>query len=172
MSTENKWNDEDMNKSYVAGQVNALKGKMEWKDWTAWLDGYSIKKQPYTPAQIEQQMDQAKLWLAVLGIDILLLNKMVILTFLALCSLKPDMKFWQATTTNMSLTKDIMKFVADNYNLVYKSNTRESFRRDGINLLLNHDIIDLNPGNPHLGPNSPHTHYAIKKRIINKLQKR
>ena len=118
---------------------------------------------------IKSKISEAKNYLSLFGLPESLLNKMTMLTFLALCNITPVTPWSEASRVNMGLSRDIMKFVSDNYDLAYKSNTRESFRKDGINLLLNYGIIDLNPGNPHLGPNSPLTHYAIKQEIIERL---
>lgn len=134
-------------------------------------EGFIIpSKVVYSEKLISVRMEQAKAKLSSLGVSDVHLNKMCVLSFLALCNVSPVTPWRNAKKVSMSMTKDIMKFVSDNYNLPYKSNTRESFRREGINLLLSYELIDLNPDNPHLGPNSPHTHYAIKEKIIAKIK--
>lgn len=124
----------------------------------------------YTDKQIEKKMEEAKEYMIMAGFRKELINKMSILTFLALCGIKPDTKWEKISITHMTLTKGIMQFVADNYNIEYKSNTRESFRREGINPLLSQRVIDLNPGNVNLGPNSPLTHYALSPRALSRIK--
>lgn len=63
-----------------------------------------------------------------------------------------------------------MEFVQDYYHLPYKPNSRESFRKEGINILLNYGLIELNPDNKQLGPNSPLTHYAIKESVLKQIR--
>lgn len=91
---------------------------------------------------------------------------MCCLVFLALLGLTPADEWKDARNESSTLSNGIMRFVSDNYNIEYKANTRESFRREGINVLLNNNIIVLNPDNPNLGPTSPNTHYAIRIGIL------
>jgi len=91
------------------------------------------------------------------------------LTFLALCNINPEQDWKNATRISMRMNKQIIKFCIDNYNLNEGPNNRDQFRKEGINILLNHSIIDLNPDDQNIGPNSPRTHYAINKRVLKQL---
>lgn len=130
-----------------------------------------VVKEQYSQVAIEDKVEDAKGVLKRLKVPEVYLNRICILTFLALCKITPGSKWKDATNEHMGLSNDIMKFVTDNYNMAYKANSRESFRREGINVLLNYGIIDLNPGNPNLGPTSPLTHYAIKENVLQKVKK-
>ena len=124
----------------------------------------------YTQEAVDTKMEEAKEYLVLAGCRKELINRMSVLTFLALCGIKPDTKWKHIKIAHMTLTKGIMQFVADNYNIEYKSNTRESFRREGINPLLSQRVIDLNPGNANLGPNSPLTHYALSPKALGRIK--
>jgi len=97
-------------------------------------------------------------------------NKVSALTFLALCGIHPDGNWHNAERKSLTLSKGIMDFVNDIYGQDYKQNSRESFRNDAINPFLNFQIIDLNPDNPSLAPQSSNTHYAVKNLIIETLK--
>jgi len=97
-------------------------------------------------------------------------NKVSALTFLALCGIHPDGNWHNSERKSLTLSKGIMDFVNEVYSQDYKQNTRESFRNEAINPFLNFQIIDLNPDNPSLAPQSSKTHYAIKVLIIETLK--
>ncbi len=122
----------------------------------------------YTIQQINERVEEAKVKLHKLGIEA---NKMCCLVFLALLNLTPADEWESARNESMTLSNGIMKFVSDNYGTEYKANTRESFRREGINVLLNNNIIVLNPDNPNLGPTSPNTHYAIRLGVLKQIKR-
>lgn len=122
----------------------------------------------YTADQINKRLEEAKEKLNKLGIP--QASKMTVLVFLALLDLTPTTEWSRVKNESMTLSNGIMKFVSDQYGVEYKANTRESFRREGINVLLNNNLIILNPDNPNLGPTSPNTHYAIRLGILNKIK--
>lgn len=146
---------------------------MQWGNgnvYTVWKREVEESKK-YSQQQIDSQIEEAKRVLLQLEVPEVFINKMCCLTFLALCSIVPGAAWCFATNQHMGLTKDIMEFIADNYNMQYKSGTRESFRREGINVLMRFNIIDINPGDPNLGPNSPKVHYAIKESVLTTIRK-
>ena len=97
-------------------------------------------------------------------------NKVSALSFLALCGIKPNDNWANANRHSLTLSKGIMAFTNEVYDQDYKQNTRESFRKDAINPFLQYQIIDLNPDNPDLSPQSSKTHYAIKELVIDTLK--
>jgi predicted ATPase len=105
-----------------------------------------------------------------LGLPLTQQNKVSALTFLALCGIGPNDDWKNAKRISLTLSKGIMSFSNEKYNQDYKQNTRESFRKDAITPFIEQQIIDLNPDNPDLAPQSSNTHYAIKPLIIETLK--
>lgn len=97
-------------------------------------------------------------------------NKVSALTFLALCGIAPSDEWKNAYRHSMTLSKGIMRFVSEKYGLHYKQNTRESFRKDGLSPFLQHRMVELNPDNPNLSPQSANTHYAISSLVVETLK--
>lgn len=169
---EKKWTDLEMVKYateffyhwWNSPGNNTDQGCKEW--FPVWKD----KQVKCTDAQIQEKIAEATTQLVKMGVERVYISKTTALTFLALCDIKPDTKWTEATRNSMKMSKDIIPFAVENYNLKQMTNNRDSVRREGINILLNHGVIDLNPDNQLLGPNSPLTHYSIKQRVIKKLQ--
>ncbi|WP_405610925.1 AAA family ATPase [Polaribacter sp. Asnod1-A03] len=117
-----------------------------------------------------EKIKQAQEILKDLGLPESQQNKVSALTFLALCNIHPNDDWSKAKRQSLTLSKGIMDFANDVYTQDYKQNTRESFRKSAINPFLNFQIIDLNPDNPNLSPQSSKTHYAIKELVIDTLK--
>lgn len=98
-------------------------------------------------------------------------NKISSLTLLALCNIKPDDRWGNSERRNLVLSTGIMPFISKNYNVEYKSGTRESFRKNAIQPFLDFGLIEKNPDNSELPPNSPKTHYAISLLALNTIKK-
>lgn len=88
-------------------------------------------------------------------------NKICALTLLALCQVKPEDSWESATAKSVTLSKDIIEFVNKYYNVDYKPNTRESFRKIALKPFLENNIVSLNPDDPYLRRNSSKTHYQL-----------
>ena len=88
-------------------------------------------------------------------------NRMAGLTLLALCQLKPDSHWSQATRTSCTVTKGVMDFLRTHYGTEYAPNTRETFRRQVLHQFVQEGIAELNPFEPGLPTNSPRAHYAV-----------
>jgi predicted ATPase len=93
------------------------------------------------------------------------------LTLLALCSLKPGDEWSEAVRSSLTLSNDIMEFVNTHYDADYKPNTRESFRKNALKIFIDANLVELNPDNPSLSPNSSKTHYAITTLAVNTINK-
>lgn len=104
--------------------------------------------------------------LKALGLPSAQYNEMASLTFLAICGVKENDKWANATRTSLGVTKGIMTFVNDNYGKNYAPNTRETFRRNVLHQFVQARIVDYNPDSPNLPVNSPKAHYAIAKEIL------
>lgn len=94
-------------------------------------------------------------------------NRIVSLTFIALCGILPDDDWQKATKQSKTLTKDILQFVNHFYGTNYKANTRESFRKQALIPFLRYNIILLNPDDNNLKPSSSKTHYALTDQVLN-----
>lgn len=101
--------------------------------------------------------------LSVLGLPPAQQNEISALTLLALCGLKEEDNWADATRKSLKISKDIMAFVNENYKKEqpYAPNTRETFRRQVLHLFLQARIVDYNPDNPALPVNSPNAHYKL-----------
>ncbi len=93
------------------------------------------------------------------------------LTFLALCNIKPENRWQEATKQSMTLSNDIMAFGEQYYKESYATNTRESFRKLAIKPFLDQNLILLNPDDPTLKPTSSNTHYAISDLVLETVKK-
>jgi AAA15 family ATPase/GTPase len=93
------------------------------------------------------------------------------LTLLALCDIKPEDEWKDAKRKSATLSNGIMEFARVYYNVDYKPNTRESFRKLALKPFLDIGIAELNPDNPNLSPTSSRTHYAVTPFALNIIQK-
>ena len=106
-------------------------------------------------------VEEAQEILEALGMPPPQRNRMSGLTLLALCQLKPDSHWSQATRTSCTVTKGIMDFLRTHYGTEYAPNTRETFRRQVLHQFVLEGIAELNPFEPGLPTNSPRSHYAV-----------
>ena len=106
--------------------------------------------------------------LKALGLPSAQLNDMSALTLLALCSIKEDTPWADATRTSQHITKEIMAFVNENYkaDAPYAPNTRETFRRQVLHQFIQAGVANYNPDDPSLPVNSPKAHYAITEEAL------
>lgn len=94
--------------------------------------------------------------------------KMSALTLLALCNIREDDYWKDATRDSKRITKDIMSFVNENYkkDSQYAPNTRETFRRQVLHQFVQAGIVNYNPDIPDLPVNSPKAHYALTEETL------
>lgn len=106
--------------------------------------------------------------LKALGLPSAQQNDMSALTLLALCSIKEDTPWADATRTSQHITKEIMAFVNENYkaDAPYAPNTRETFRRQVLHQFIQAGVANYNPDEPTLPVNSPKAHYAITEEAL------
>ena len=106
--------------------------------------------------------------LKALGLPSAQQNDMSALTLLALCSIKEDTPWAEATRTSQRITKEIMAFVNENYkaDAPYAPNTRETFRRQVLHQFIQAGVANYNPDDPTLPVNSPKAHYAITEEAL------
>lgn len=118
------------------------------------------------------KIDEAKEILKALGVPPAQQNEMSALTILALCNIKEDDNWSNATCTSMGVTKGVMTFVNDNFKKAqpYAPNTRETFRRQVLHQFVQARIVNLNPNKPDLPVNSPNVHYAISNEALSVIK--
>lgn len=112
------------------------------------------------------KLTEAQEILLTLGLPPAQYNEMAALTFLALCNIKENDNWANATRHSLGVTKGIMIFVNDNYNKTYAPNTRETFRRQVLHQFVQARVADYNPDEPNLPVNSPKAHYALTKEVL------
>jgi len=112
------------------------------------------------------KITEAQEILKTLGLPSAQCNEMSALTLLALCKIKEDDNWSEATRQSLGVTKGVMSFVKDVYDKEYAPNTRETFRRQVLHQFVQARIADYNPDNPSLSVNSPNAHYAISKDVL------
>lgn len=112
------------------------------------------------------KLTEAQEILKTLGLPPAQYNEMSALTFLAICNIKEDDDWENATRHSLGVTKGIMTFVNVNYNKAYAPNTRETFRRQVLHQFVQARIADYNPDAPNLPVNSPKAHYALTKEVL------
>ncbi|WP_164121896.1 AAA family ATPase [Sphingobacterium sp. xlx-130] len=116
---------------------------------------------------IESRLEECEIILKDLGLpESVCKRKVAKLTFLALCNIKPESIWRDASKQSMTVNNDIMAFANDYYDEEYATGSRESFRKYAIHPFLEQNIILLNPDNPNLRPNSANTHYAITDLVL------
>lgn len=97
-------------------------------------------------------------------------NDISALTLLALCNIRKNSKWPDASRQSMTVTKGIMNFIRDNYGKNYAPNTRETFRRQVLHQFVQGRIADYNPDEPDLPTNSPRAHYAISEATLSVIR--
>lgn len=112
------------------------------------------------------KLTEAQEILKTLGLPSAQYNEMAALTFLAICNIKEEDDWANATRHSLGVTKGIMTFVNENYNKSYAPNTRETFRRQVLHQFVQARIADYNPDAPNLPVNSPKAHYALTKEVL------
>ena len=118
------------------------------------------------------KITEAQEILKALGLPAAQQNEMSALTLLALCSIKEDTPWADATRTSQRITKEIMAFVNENYkaDAPYAPNTRETFRRQVLHQFIQAGVANYNPDDPTLPVNSPKAHYAITQEALEVAQ--
>ena len=118
------------------------------------------------------KITEAQEILKALGLPAAQQNEMSALTLLALCSIKEDMPWADATRTSQRITKEIMAFVNENYkaDAPYAPNTRETFRRQVLHQFIQAGVANYDPDDPTPPVNSPKAHYAITQEALEVAQ--
>lgn len=118
------------------------------------------------------KITEAQEILKELGLPIPQQNEMSALTLLALCDIKENDAWRNATRSSKRVTKGIMSFVNENYkkDSPYAPNTRETFRRQVLHQFVQAGIVNYNPDIPDLPVNSPKAHYALTEEALDVIK--
>lgn len=112
------------------------------------------------------KIEEAKDILVALGLPKQQQNEISALTLLSLCEIEETTPWSEASRRGKTITKDIMKFIADKYGKEYAPNTRETFRRQVLHQFIQAKISDYNPFIKNPATNSPKSHYAISEEAL------
>lgn len=107
------------------------------------------------------KIEEAQEILKALGLPSAQYNEMAALTLLAVCSIKEQDNWQDATRQSLGVSNGVMNFVNEHYEKRYAPNTRETFRRQVLHQFVQARIVDYNPDDPKLPVNSPKAHYAL-----------
>jgi type II restriction enzyme len=113
-----------------------------------------------------RKLKQAQQILSDLGMPKAQQNEISAYTLLALCKIKRNSKWLDASRQSMTVTKGVMSFIKECYGKDYAPNTRETFRRQVLHQFVQGRIADYNPDEPDLPTNSPRAHYAISEAAL------
>lgn len=118
------------------------------------------------------KISQAQDILKAMGLPAAQQNELSALTLLALCSIKENDDWKDATKKSMRITKEIMAFVNENYKVdsPYAPNTRETFRRQVLHQFVQAGVASYNPDDPNLPVNSPKAHYSLTDEALSVVQ--
>ena len=122
-------------------------------------------------SKAEEKIEQAQNILKSFRLEGSHSNILSALTLLAFAGIKPEDEWKQASRKSLRIAKEIMPFMNDVYKKSYAANSRESIRKNAISAFLEIGIIDLNPDDWTLPPQSSNTHYALTLPACNTLQK-
>lgn len=81
-------------------------------------------------------------------------------TLLALAKMN-EQKSWKSAERRPMRIHDVIVTIRSVFKVGYAENTREDFRKQVLKPFERARIVDRNPDNPALAPNSPLTHYAL-----------
>lgn len=117
------------------------------------------------------RIEEAQKILHDLGLPDQQQNKISALTLLALAGIQSKDIWSSSSKKSLTLSKDIIEFVNQNYEQDYKANTRESFRKIALKPFVDYNIAILNPDDSSLKPTSSKTHYSLSELALNTIRK-
>lgn len=115
------------------------------------------------------QVENARIVLETLGMDVERSNERSALVLLALAGLTPG-ESWSHATNPMLGTRAIMDFIRDRYGKEYAPNTRETVRRFTLHQFAEAQLIIQNPDEPQRPVNSPKWNYQITSEALDVLR--
>ncbi len=116
------------------------------------------------------KLEEAKEILKELGLPPAQYNELAAYTLLALCQIKPEDSWSDATSRSLTVSNDIMLFVKEEYEKEYAPNSRESFRRQVLHQFIQAGLVEYNRDNPKLPTNSSKNHYSLSESGLNAIK--
>lgn len=120
--------------------------------------------------ELHRRIAEAQVLLAALGMPPDQQKQVPALTLLALCGLKPDTPWSEASNPNIGVSP-IMDFANANYGVSYRENSRETFRKSAIHYFEAAQLIVKNPDNPERPTNSGKTVYQLTDTALALIRK-
>lgn len=111
------------------------------------------------------KLDKIKELLAQIGMPKKQQSVLCSLTLLAMAGLKKDMP-WTDATKNWIRIHDIMAFIAENYDVIYAENSRETFRKQAMHPFRTAALVEDNG----LATNSPNYRYRLTTEFLRVIQ--
>ena len=118
---------------------------------------------------IQEKMKEAAILLATLELPEAQQNDRSKRVFLSLANIKPSEK-WNNASAPLLTTAQIMKFIADEYQHSYATNTRESIRKETLHQFEQAGLIERNRDDPQRATNSSKNNYSLNESIIEVLK--
>lgn len=115
------------------------------------------------------QVENARVVLEMLGMDLERSNERSALVLLALAGLSAD-ENWDQAANPMLGTRAIMDFIRDEYGREYAPNTRERVRRFTLHQFVEAQLVVENPDRPQRPVNSPKWNYQITGEALEVLR--
>lgn len=122
-----------------------------------------------TEKLIQEKMKEAAILLAALELPEAQQNDRSKRVFLSLANIKPSEK-WNNASAPLLTTAQIMKFIADEYQHSYATNTRESIRKETLHQFEQAGLIERNRDDPQRATNSSKNNYSLNESIIEVLK--
>lgn len=92
-------------------------------------------------------------------------SEICVFTLLAMANLKPE-SLWSEATNNWIRIHDIITFTAENYNVTYAENTRETFRKQALHPFRTAALVEDNGK----ATNSPNYRYRLTNEFLQVLR--
>lgn len=111
------------------------------------------------------KLEKAKELLVQIGMPQKQQTVLCSLTLLAMAGLKKDMP-WADATNNWIRIHDVMAFIAENYDVIYAENSRETFRKQAMHPFRTAALVEDNG----LATNSPNYRYRLTNEFLRVIQ--
>lgn len=116
-----------------------------------------------------ERVEDARIVLETLGMDVERSNERSALVLLALLGLAPS-ESWAEAANPMLGTRAIMDFIRDEYGKDYAPNTRETVRRFTLHQFAAAQLVVQNPDEPQRPVNSPKWNYQVTAEALDVLR--
>jgi len=112
------------------------------------------------------KLEEAKGILSAIGMPNAQTNDRSAYTLLSLANIKEDDNWRLAAKSDLRIV-DMIKFMSDNYNKIYKPNTRETIRKDTLHQFVEGAVAERNTNSANRPTNSPNYCYCLTDEMLN-----